>query len=66
MYQIFTVNVVYVFLHQVGILLYAMAMKKALSPVTFFETSPMLFAFVSLGRWLEHIAKAMHCVLYDM
>ena len=38
-------------------LVISMALKLPKSPKTFFETPPMLLVFVSLGRWLENIAK---------
>uniref|UniRef100_A0A8B9T8J2 Copper-transporting ATPase 1 n=1 Tax=Anas platyrhynchos TaxID=8839 RepID=A0A8B9T8J2_ANAPL len=45
------------FVYSFVILLVAMAEKAKVNPVTFFDTPPMLLAFISLGRWLEHVAK---------
>eukprot|EP00051_Salpingoeca_urceolata_P014294 m.181598 g.181598 ORF g.181598 m.181598 type:complete len:1105 (-) comp18043_c0_seq1:147-3461(-) len=45
------------YVYSAVVLIISMANAEAANPKLFFETGPMLFTFVSLGRFLEHIAK---------
>nr|CDS31916.1 copper transporting ATPase 1 [Hymenolepis microstoma] len=43
--------------YSVVVVLIAMCQQWSTSPRTVFEATPMLFLFISLGRWLENLAK---------
>uniref|UniRef100_A0A8K9XMH9 P-type Cu(+) transporter n=1 Tax=Oncorhynchus mykiss TaxID=8022 RepID=A0A8K9XMH9_ONCMY len=45
------------FTYSMVILMVAMTERAKVNPITFFDTPPLLFVFISLGRWLEQIAK---------
>lgn len=46
------------FTYSCVVVFFAIVLGLEASPMTFFETSPMLMTFVCLGRWLESIARA--------
>ncbi|VDO95480.1 unnamed protein product [Soboliphyme baturini] len=45
------------YVYSLVILVLAASLRWSASPMTFFDVPPMLVLFITLGRWLENIAK---------
>ncbi|VDK70862.1 unnamed protein product [Onchocerca ochengi] len=45
------------YLYSITVVVIAIILRWPSSPMTFFDVTPMLITFVSLGRWLEYKAK---------
>lgn len=45
------------YFYSVIAILIGILLRWQFSPMTFFDVPPMLFVFISLGRWLEYKAK---------
>jgi Cu+-exporting ATPase len=51
------------YLYSALVCVLALALSWPSSPMTFFDVPPMLLVFVSLGRWMEHVAKVRPALL---